>query len=245
MTPILSPPLNYIEYAAVFLFLAFAEYMLGLRALLLKHQRIYSYISYFSLIIITIGIFGGLDYSGNILLIRALNAGNSGHLISWVAIMLVAYRFGYNDILKGLTIAGAFAAGHEIVSILISLAAGSYGAAQGVSLASGLWYYSTFFFLLGAILIAYFVYDGTSTASALFRSMLILTGYSIVVASIGAVGTLNVLGPTIYFYNLDVNLIEQLSWLMPAIVFVGLSLRKPVPDCPVQDLNTVAPAGLV
>lgn len=222
-----SPGLNYVEYGLVILFFAFIEYKFHIRNYLItNHRRFYAYFSYFGLIGVTIGVFGGLDYTGNILLIRALNAGNSGHLLSWIAIMLIAYRFGYNDIFKGVLVAGAFAAFHEIISVGITLVIGAYGASVGITLAEALWYYSTFFFLLAAILVAYFTFTGTETWYEMKRAVIFLTIYSIIVSSIGAIGTVDLSGPTIYFYNLDVNLIEQLSWLLPSVVLIGLGFRK-------------------
>jgi hypothetical protein len=224
MIAIPSPPLNYIEYAIGFLFVIFLDYALGIHKLLLAHRKFYFYFSYASLVAIIIGIFGGLDYTGNILLIRALNAGNSGHLISWIAIVMVACRFGYNDILKGITAAGGFAAGHEIISVSVTLITGAYGASLGITLSQALWYYSTFIVLLGAMMAAYFWFTESEYFKDLFKAMIVLTLASIIVASIGAVGTLNLIGPTQYFDNLDYNLVEQINWIIPAIVFVGLSL---------------------
>jgi hypothetical protein len=223
----LSPPLNYVEYAFIFLFVGFLEYFIHLRRLLFgNHRKLYAYISYMSLVLMTIGIFGALDYSGNILLIRNINDSNTGHLLSWVAIMLLVYRFGYNDILKGITVGAAFAACHEIVSVLVSLIVGAYGASMGVTLSQAISFYSTFFFMLGSIMVAFFAFGGMKQIRDLSKSMGVLVIFSIIVGSIGGVGTIDLLGPTQYFYNLNVNLIEQCSWLMPSIIFLVLSLLK-------------------
>lgn len=221
-----SPGLNYVEYGMILIFFAFIEYRFHIRDYLLtNHTRAYAYFSYFGLVGITIGIFGGLGYSGNILLIRALNAGNSGHLISWIAVIIVAYRYGYNDLFKGVIVAGTFASFHELISVLITLVIGAYGQEAGITLIQALWYYSTFFFLLGAFVLTYFVYTGTETWYEMKRMVVFLLGFSIIVASIGAISSVDLSGPTIYFYNLDVNLIEQASWLIPSIVLIGLSFR--------------------
>lgn len=234
MTIVPSPSIAYLGWAMILLLVSFLQYVFDIRGRFLQHRRLYAYLSYGALVIITIGIFGGLDYSGNVLMIRAANAGNSGHLISWIAIMLIFYRFGFDDILRGAGAAAGFIALHESISVFTTMISGGYGATFGVTFSTALWNYSTFFVLLAAASIVYVAFMGNETFGPFKKAGILLLIYSLVLVSIGGVGTINLLGQTPFFNNLDVNLQEQLSWIIPSLYLIGLSLSKkempPVPN---------------
>jgi hypothetical protein len=67
---------------------------------------------------------------------------------------------------------------------------------------------------------------GKSLWPILWCTSFIIIIFSIPVASIGAIGALDLNGPTPYFANLDINLIEVLSWLMPGIYLLWASFIK-------------------
>lgn len=222
MVSVPLPPLSYVEVGFVILFIAFVERMLHTREHLMG-SRAYFYASYIGLLIVTIGMFGGISYSGNILLMRTSADGNSGHVLSVLAIWLVLGRFGYKDIIKGLATAGGFVGFHEAISVGTTIIAGAYGA--GVTISQALFFYSTFFFLLSTVIIAYFVIDKRETWRPMYIGMGLLVLYSaIVVITTGAQGTLNVEGPTALFGNLMTNAIEDFSWMMPCIAIIVASL---------------------
>ena len=221
------PPLSYVEVGLVVLFVTFIEYLLPINEYL-AGKHVYFYMSYASLVVISIGMFGALDYNSNIILMRAAPDGNSAHFLSLLAIVLVLYRFGYNDIIKGLSITGAFVAFHELISVGFTLITGAYGASLGITPEQALTFYSTFLFMCATIVVAYFVFDKGKTWKHMYWAMVLLVMYSmIVVFSVGAVGTLNILGPTQYFQNMLKNGVEDGSWILPSIALIVASMFGP------------------
>jgi len=211
--------IRYLEYALILVIFAGVQNFFGPQRFrkILMNYRIYNYVSYAGLTLITILLFGGVNYSGNPILIR-ISPQNSGHLFTWIAIMLVAWRFGYNDIINGVLTAGLFAALHEIVGVSATLITGTYGAVT-VTLLNAIEYYSAFFVLLAAIIIARVEYSGIRDIKVWATTIVIIV-YTVLWASIGYPATINLLGPTTYFNNPDVNLLESLSWLIPSIVMI-------------------------
>jgi hypothetical protein len=210
---------RYLEYALILVVFVGVQKVLGpqrLRRLLTSH-RAYNYVSYGGLASVTILLFGGVNYAGNPLMIR-MSAQNSGHLFTWIAIMLVAWRFGHDDFVNAVLTAGLFAALHEIFGVSATLIAGTYG---DTTLLNAAEYYSAFFVLLAAIIIARVTYSGTKDIRpTVWATAAVIAVYTALWASIGYPAALNLLGPTAYFDNPDVNLLESLSWMIPAIVMV-------------------------
>jgi len=219
-----APPPNfdYLYESILLIIFAFIEYRFKLTSHL-EGKFLYFILSYFSIIGIIIGTVLFINWDENILLIRTVGIGNSGHILSWFAVISVCAYFGYKNIIKGVVYAGAVSATHEIISVGFTFITGI----TGVSVIQGLDYYSTYFVLIGALLICFFAMNGIKDIKALLVSNGALLIYStIIFVTVGGLGTTNLTGPTNQYYNLWYNALEEISWILPAAVFILVSYMK-------------------
>jgi hypothetical protein len=168
------------------------------------------------------------NFSGNILLQRVATGWaapppehnfGSGHYLVWIALFVVYVRFGALDIVKGGLTMAFFGALHELFWYL------SYFWVKPMSAPVVLYDYSPFLVLVASILFAYcylFALKKDSRAEkkrivvlclffGAFYSMWVLAGFPITLD--------NITGRTVYYHDLVVNAIEDMSWDLAAVVY--------------------------
>ena len=164
-----------------------------------------------------------VHYDENILLVRAFNLGQevgTGHVFVWFILAAIFTRWGYNNLVGGFTIVGMFGALHEIVWY-------AFYAVVYQSEVSGTYLFYLPFMVLGlSLTVSYVVLSRNGSIPTVDkRTLLTIAIFFIVLDSMWAVGGFPVTvdlahGNTPLFYNLTVNLVENYSWVVPAIPLI-------------------------
>lgn len=229
----ISPPPNfdslidyhYLIYGMVLVFVAFVQKVFGIYGGLLKHPRGYCYASIAIIAATTILVLGHVDLSVNPILSRLLNV----HLFSMLSIFLIFYAFSYGgvskvDVIKGALTAGIYAALHEFVGTVFIFITGivfnEYFEGFQIPAGTVIVYYALFFVLLAGIFVAYLAFVGSERFKLLLKVAIIMIVMSAFFMAAGNFATLNLGGATSLYGNLDANLSENLTWVIPAIYMV-------------------------
>lgn len=157
-------------------------------------------------------------FDQNIVMLRVANLTSvfgTGHYMIWVAAFIVYLRFGAPfDFIRGIYAMAFFGALHELLfyATWVSL----YGF-------SSLYMNSPFLILISGMLFGFLLLFRKEILS--WKRITIIIGamsmFYFLWGSAGFPVTLNIdTGHTIFFSNMSVNLIEDLSWLMPAFLFL-------------------------
>ena len=161
-----------------------------------------------------------VHYNENILLVRAFNLGSelgTGHIFVWMVLAMIATRWGFKNIVAGFDILGMFGALHEIIWYAF------YGAVYGYT---DTYYYLPFIFLGITLLGAYaFLSRNGSIPTIDRRTIILMIVFFVVMDAMWAIAGFPVpvslsSGNTPLFLNLQTNLIESESWVIPAIPLI-------------------------
>ena len=163
-------------------------------------------------------------FNGNIIDFRAYNSYAVGHYLIWLAVFAVWLRYGWNDPLRGLIYCGIVAALHEGVWFVVYYAL-NFQNFWIVSI-----YYSPLFALLLSFFLAYhyLLPDKDKLSKEQLGIVLSVFGGFMLLWGIAGfhITADNVTGITQYFSNIDVNLEEDQSWWVLALVLCAFKLRS-------------------
>ncbi|MGC9145968.1 MAG: hypothetical protein ACP5GS_07675 [Nitrososphaeria archaeon] len=161
----------------------------------------------------------GLYTGENILLVRVFQNihPNYGHWLTWLAVFIVYARYGWKDLVKGSFSTGALVAVHEWLWYI------SYFIVHTIPVdALVLYYYFPFLILISSMLLFYYVHVRSIPAWRMRTMILVMIVYYFLWIMAGFPLTLdNVTGVTPFYYSLTVNMIEDASWLIPAVVLIA------------------------
>lgn len=164
-----------------------------------------------------------VDYDKNVLLVRVADFGltlGTGHVLAWAAIAAVFTVWGWSDLSAGFLAVGVFSSLHELLWYFF------YAFAYGSELFTAYPYYVPFMLLGISLTVSFLLLKkgkrirGPSakqlimciSVMAVFDAMWLLAGFPV---------TVDILhGGTGLFGNLQTNLIEDLSWVMPGMVLL-------------------------
>jgi len=156
----------------------------------------------------------------NIIMARVFNIWNSGHLLSWLSVFVVILIFGWRDLFKGITYALLLLASHEIIWYIFFF----LGYPQQFFPVITNPHAYMFLLLLGFMIIYVIMYDRKHEKNIVKVAIpLILSEvlYDLIWLSMGYPITLDLLiGKTIYYNSLFVNAVEDVGWILPAIVMI-------------------------
>lgn len=180
-----------------------------------------------------------VKFDANLLVLRAFNfVGNglgTGHYLTWVVIALVVTVWGWDNILAGVLIVGLYSALHEAFWYAF------YFVAYPGQFVQTFPFYLPFVYLGACLSVGYVLLaHHKSIPSVPTRAILEMLALFIVIDAMWLLAGFPVTislttGGTEYFTNLFVNLIEDNSWVVPAVPLVvagilrlriSLNLRK-------------------
>ena len=169
-----------------------------------------------------------VQYDENILLVRAFNIGQAfgtGHVFVWLTIAAIVTRWGYKDILGGALVVGTYSALHELVWYTF------YWLAYPSQFSGTYQFYLPFMVLGLALIGSYFLLSRNGSIATIDRRtfitfILLFVVFDLMWSFAGFPVSVSLIhGGTNLFYSLPVNLVECLSWVMPAIPLV---IARPV-----------------
>jgi hypothetical protein len=171
-----------------------------------------------------------VKFDANLLVLRAFNfVGNglgTGHYLTWVVIALVVTVWGWDNILAGVLVVGLYSALHEAFWYVFYFVA--YPGQFSVTFP----FYLPFVYLGACLSIGYVLLSHhRSIPSIPTKAILEMVALFIVIDAMWLVAGFPVTislttGGTQYFLNLMVNLIEDNSWVVPAVPLVVAGLSK-------------------
>jgi len=164
-----------------------------------------------------------VSYDKNLLVLRQFDLGSvfgTGHWFTWVIMAVVLTRWGWNDIVSGLFIVGAFSALHEMVWYVFD------GLTYPGQLEVAFWYYVPFIALGGVLVCCYVALSWKGKMAHvpvkswvlclstffIFDALWALAGFPVTVSL--------TTGGTAFFGNLAVNALEDLSWVIPGMTLL-------------------------
>lgn len=160
------------------------------------------------------------DFNQNLLTLRIFNITGiaslgSGHWLFWFMAAVVIARHGWANIFNGLLILGIVAAWHEPSWYI------AYFIVYPSETALALPFYAPFLILLGALAASYHLLKKKGSIIGLSRQKYLSMVVSIlIITTLWTLASLPVTidlvnGPTSFFSNLSVSLIENSSWVVP------------------------------
>ncbi len=187
-------------------------------AFLRKAYAIFSLFFFLGFIFGMIFFAPGLYQGENILLVRVFQNihPNYGHWLTWLAVLLVYAKYGWKDVFKGSFTTGVLVAFHEWLWYISYFIVHTPAVDRLV-----LHYYFPFLILISAMLAMYFVHVRTLPKRKIYELLAVLVVYYFLWIAAGFPLTLdNITGVTPFYYSLTVNMIEDTSWLIPAVVMI-------------------------
>ena len=160
------------------------------------------------------------DFNQNIVMLRTQNYTDvvgTGHWLIWLAAFIVYARFGVPfDFVKGIYAMAFFGGLHEgmwYITYIVDVA--------GIQ---SLYINSPFLILISGMIFGFLLLFRKQTHLSWTRISLIVFGMAMFYFMWYFAGfhtTLDIMtGRTAFYYNIDVNMIENLSWVMPALLFL-------------------------
>jgi hypothetical protein len=178
-----------------------------IRRLSIRIWRITAYQLFSYFFLVGIWIFLSLHFPSNIMGFTV-----TGHALSWIAVLMVFSRYGYFDMQKGLYYAGYLYSAHEGLYVLVA------GFKWGLIALTHFW-------LLEVFVIAFFIVFAPLSIPRQkllrFWTVLLLC-YTLWYFAGFHVTVNNIYSPaqTIYYTDPNVNFIEIINWLLPAVSFI-------------------------